>query len=259
MDKEQLKKLGSDARFIPGIHNYCDRWCERCAFTSRCMNYALSEEEFEESETRDINNEAFWQKLHEIFQTTLEMAKETAEEMGIDLNSVDAEAKDRIELRDVAEKHPVCRSAKRYAENVKNWFEASGSAFEAAGMDMESRAQMEIAGDNPEEDLGKLQDAVSAIQWYQHFIYVKLLRAVRGLLEFEKRLCEYVAGDAEGSAKVALVAIDRSIAAWGELLVLMPEQEDGILNLLVQLEKLRRATEQTVPGARAFVRPGLDE
>jgi len=26
--------------FIPGIYNYCDRWCETCAFTSRCRVFA---------------------------------------------------------------------------------------------------------------------------------------------------------------------------------------------------------------------------
>jgi hypothetical protein len=26
--------------FIVGIDNYCDRWCETCAFTSRCRVFA---------------------------------------------------------------------------------------------------------------------------------------------------------------------------------------------------------------------------
>ena len=26
--------------FIPGIYNYCNRWCERCIYTEKCMNYA---------------------------------------------------------------------------------------------------------------------------------------------------------------------------------------------------------------------------
>jgi len=45
MDKDRMDDLARDPRFIPGIYNYCDRWCERCAFTSRCMNYAMGEEE----------------------------------------------------------------------------------------------------------------------------------------------------------------------------------------------------------------------
>ena len=26
--------------FIVGIYNYCDSWCDRCAFTSRCQVFA---------------------------------------------------------------------------------------------------------------------------------------------------------------------------------------------------------------------------
>ncbi|MDY6990017.1 MAG: hypothetical protein SWQ30_18400 [Thermodesulfobacteriota bacterium] len=41
MKKKELLKLAEDNRFISGIYNYCDRWCERCACTSRCMNVSL--------------------------------------------------------------------------------------------------------------------------------------------------------------------------------------------------------------------------
>ena len=30
-----------DQGFIPGVYNYCDRWCERCPFASRCRSYAM--------------------------------------------------------------------------------------------------------------------------------------------------------------------------------------------------------------------------
>jgi len=91
MDKERLKKLAEDPRFIQSIYNYCDRWCERCPFTARCLNFALGEEEFDQLETQDLDNEAFWKKLSETFQMTLELLEEAAEEQGIDLDSVDTE------------------------------------------------------------------------------------------------------------------------------------------------------------------------
>ena len=28
-----------EERFISGIYNYCDRWCERCRMTQRCFLY----------------------------------------------------------------------------------------------------------------------------------------------------------------------------------------------------------------------------
>ncbi len=60
--------------------------------------------------------------------------------------------------------------------------------------------------------------------------------------------------DSDGSVKVALIGIDRSIAAWGKMLSFFPEKEDEILELLVQLERLRRSTEKEFPDARDFKR-----
>jgi len=94
MDKERIKELAQDPRFIPGIYNYCDRWCERCPLTCRCMNFALGEEHFSDPETRDLDNETFWKKVSEVFQTTLEMVREDANKYGIDLDSLGLEAGD---------------------------------------------------------------------------------------------------------------------------------------------------------------------
>src|SRR5262245_58416083 len=40
MRSKDFLDLAKDPNFISGIYNYCDRWCERCAFTSRCFLYA---------------------------------------------------------------------------------------------------------------------------------------------------------------------------------------------------------------------------
>ena len=89
MNKERLKEMAQDKRFISGIYNYCDQWCERCTQTSRCLNQAMIEEEFTDPETQDIRNEAFWTKLSEIFKDTLDMLKERALSEGIDLDALD--------------------------------------------------------------------------------------------------------------------------------------------------------------------------
>ena len=77
MNRDQLEKLAADERFIPGIYNYCDRWCERCPQTFHCLNFTFSESEFSDPEMKDIRNEAFWRKLSEIFMETLELLRET--------------------------------------------------------------------------------------------------------------------------------------------------------------------------------------
>jgi len=37
-----------EENFIPGIYNYCDRWCERCLYTDRCRVFVM-EKEFTET------------------------------------------------------------------------------------------------------------------------------------------------------------------------------------------------------------------
>jgi len=91
MDKEDLLKLAKDPKYIPGIYNYCDRWCERCQFTSRCLNCTLVEEQFGDLQETDELNEAFWQRFSEMLQNTLAMIKEMAKEKGIDIDSIDTE------------------------------------------------------------------------------------------------------------------------------------------------------------------------
>ena len=112
---------------------------------------------------------------------------------------------------------------------------------------------------NVEQQAFAIRDAVAVIQWYLHFIAVKLRRALQSqLAEAEDRDEDDSPKDSDGSAKVALIAIDRSIGAWGVLLRHFPAEETPILEQLARLDRLRRAVEQQFPAARHFVRPGFD-
>lgn len=111
-----------------------------------------------------------------------------------------------------------------------------------------------------EQDL-QLQDARDVIYWYQYQIAVKTMRALssrddeladRYGFEPEQR-------DSDGSAKVALIGIDRSISAWRIMQLCVPERAELVVPLILQLEKLRARTEKKFPNARNFIRPGFDE
>jgi hypothetical protein len=260
MDKEKLNKLANDPRFIPGVYNYCDRWCERCPFTSRCMNYALSEDELNKPESKDITNQAFWDKLHDIFQETLEMVKETAEEMGIDLNTIDREeyAEQDEMVHKMVKDQPHTQAAHAYADMVNKWFDSNQNLLKNKAEDLLSLAHAEIPGNRIDEDVLKIQDCLEIVRWYQHQIYIKLCRASSGMIRGELEDDEYFPQDANGSAKVSIIGIERSIAAWGGLLHEFPEQETSILNVLVALKKLLRQVDAAFPDARAFIRPGFD-
>ena len=260
MNKERIKKLAENPNFIPGIYNYCDRWCERCPFTCRCMNFALSEEQFGNSQARDINDEAFWARLSEIFQATLEMLKETAKQEGIDLDSIDLQATldDEKATDRMVASHECSRAAKTYGKMVENWFESAKEAFEKKADELNLTMQLELPDSDPDGQAAELKDAVDIIRWYQYQIYVKLLRAIKGLHKNSQSPDEIHKIDANGSAKVALIGIDRSEAAWGQIYKHFPQREGDVLEILVHLDRLRRKTETSFPDARAFVRQGFD-
>jgi hypothetical protein len=101
-------------------------------------------------------------------------------------------------------------------------------------------------------------DPRAVVSWFYSMIYVKVRRAVRGLAEDDPTVRGWPA-DHEGSAKVALLAVERSQAAWLQIvergLATWPEAEPFVRQLLW----LRDEIERIFPNARAFVRPGFDE
>ena len=261
MEKDDLKRLASNPNFISGIYNYCDRWCERCSFTSRCMNFAMTDEEFSDLETMDMKNDAFWRKLSESFQVTLELLKEMAEERGIDLDALpDEEDKEKELLRDEISKNHICsRAAQAYGEMVDEYFDSTEEMFKKKEDPIKSEMDSLLGEISHGRDKTGLEDAVEVIGWYQHQIYVKLLRAIRGELEEESELLDEFPRDSDGSAKVALIGIDRSIAAWGEVRGYFPMLQRDVMDILVHLERLRSEVEKSFPNARDFIRPGFDK
>lgn len=261
MDKEEIKNLASSKRFIAGIYNYCDRWCERCPFTSRCMNFAMGEEQFGDQESLDITNDLFWQKMTETLQVTLDLLKEMAEEKGIDLDSLemdDTEEEEKL-IEEATENHECCRAARAYADMVDRWFDSTEALFQKwkDGTDSETEINPPEAG--PGEGSDSLNDSVQVVRWYQFQIWVKLVRAVRGAFHEDSDFEEEYQKDSDGSAKVALTGIDRSIAAWGEIRKHFLVQEKETIELLLHLEGLRKRVEEVFPMAREFIRPGFDE
>ena len=93
MDKNELIQLAANRDLVSGIYNYCDRWCERCPFTARCLVFATEKADgaFDDSEIDDLNNAKFWQKLESTFKQVRQMIMEWAEEEGIDLETLEGD------------------------------------------------------------------------------------------------------------------------------------------------------------------------
>jgi len=255
MNKDKLHKLAQNPMFIAGIYNYCDRWCERCAFTARCMNFAMEQEEGVATKS-STNPEAFWKRFEASLVMTKELLEDLAREGNVQFDPAEIEALEQQgKQRHLdAEEHPLTKAAFDYDEMADAWFQSGQDALR--GKEEEILAQAKLGVDTVNEEIASLTDVVEIIRWYQSQIYVKLMRALDADAELEA--ANELPKDSDGSAKVALIAMDRSIAAWMRVKEFFPEQADSILTMLVHLDRLRRGTEKEFPNARNFVRPGFD-
>ena len=260
MDKDDLKKLAKDPKYIPGIYNYCDRWCERCPFTSKCLNCTLVKEQFGDLEKIDELNEAFWEKFSEMLHSTLTMIKEMAKEHGIDLDSVNMENEPTNDYtrKENSIAYLISHTSKNHAKSVEQWFKSNEYLFLEKEEEM-NRIRIISSQSNPIQEAESINDATEIIRWYQWQIHVKLERAIDSDSSEESPDFDEFPKDSDGSAKVALIGIDRSMSAWKVLLTVFPEQARQILDFIAMLEHIKKSVETQFPDARNFVRPGFDE
>lgn len=220
---------------IVGIFNYCDRWCETCPFTSYCRLFAdgarlqaLQDPGFRElAEAPPLPQDVPPPPPPWMRELIDEMNEACATPPSPDELAA-AEPKIRPEHQSIQAR------AEEYMKGVWGWLQAQ-----------EDHAAWATGG------------PPATISWYHALICVKIHRALTGLndalwLDEGRR-------DADGSAKVALLGIDRSHVAWREAAdrgLAAPEQA---ARFTADLAWIRERLEEVFPRARAFVRPGFDE
>jgi hypothetical protein len=94
------------------------------------------------------------------------------------------------------------------------------------------------------------------IAWFHILIPAKVNRALTVWPDADQEL---TGSDSDGSAKVALLGIERSHAAWLELVERGDAPMSEVAAFIADLVWLGEALERVRPGAREFIRPGLDE
>ena len=108
------------------------------------------------------------------------------------------------------------------------------------------------------DSLNDPADPRAVINWFHVLIATKVHRALHGLADDRPEDRDWPP-DYDGSAKVALLGIDRSHAAWLELVERGAAREAEVAPFIADLAWLGEALERVFPSARAFVRPALDE
>jgi regulator of sigma D len=249
--RSTLFRMADSGKFIPGIYNYCDRWCERCSLSHKCLTYAHEQEmraECNDPETNILDSEKLWEQIRLSFEVTLDMISENAKDFGIHLDELDdGEVPEYVE-------GPVVEMASEYGCAMGKWLEENEEK-------LISKANQLLAIYDTKESATKFADAIEIVQWYCYYIRAKIHRSFFNLNSrmMSEGSDEDVLADNKGSAKAAILAINRSMEALAFLFLQLKDQEDEILNFLRQLSGIRKQLLTTFPTAMEFKRPGFDD
>lgn len=242
----------NEAFYIPGIFNYCDRWCKRCAFTARCQAHAMEKDQPENPDMPEPN-----ELLHQLgnhLRDTLEMLQDLMEHME---EETDASAPDPEETSsELLHGFDAGEWQEHYTRQVDLFFEENLDFFRQKEDDYHE--QIDSGHPVDVEQLGFLHEALETIRWYQHLIGAKVFRAM-GSLEIDETLAEEVQSDANGSAKIALICLQRSADAWGFVARIFPEKKIEIAQLIQTIGYCRQTLETAFPLSGQFHRPGFDD
>ena len=233
----------ADPNLIPGVYNYCDRRCPQCPFNERCLSFL---------DNRDLEaerNEPLAATIERSLQRTIEFLREVAEREGFDLSAglqaaPAAAAVDAVNAikngRDDHGNDPLALLAREYAGMTHPVMQALEPV-------------LALRGD------ADLIEAADTIRWFSTMIASKICRAIASRANGWGDPND-VQSDANGSAKVAHLAIAESRRAWTVLMEAGKATADGVPARATQmLDDMDVQLAERFPLAMDFVRPGFDE
>lgn len=249
---------------IPGIGDYCNEWCERCTMIRFCSSHIAPP--VEDPMIREEYNIAFWQKSN-IPPANLEYILErVAQKQGKQIDALAAAERVHYDLTKKAENeyinnHPIKTMTIRYMRTGGTWlhFIEKYTGIYVGEADYLNNKIIRAPALIREEDAETFFN-LEIIEWHLYFIYSKASRALNSYFEYDGwELANGMQRGYDGSAKVALLSIERSIYAWINLHNLVPGCEYGIFESVAILYRLKKMLEDLSPDAMMYLRPGFDK
>lgn len=231
--------MAGDKKFIPGICNFCNRWCDRCSKTQNCLSFAneqLKKEIDVEQTNSDAENKKFWNATEEILK--------------LDSNDLTKPAKEKSAEK-VSQSNLIL-FAQRYEKTVSSWL--SENSFI-----LKEKAKLVVA--KYDNKILMLSDATDVINWYSSFISKRILRSLNDLEE--RKTENYEDGknpfrDNIGSAKNTIIACDHSMAAFLLVYPQLEKHQDKIQLFISDLNVIKNHMLELFPKSMQFKRPGFD-
>jgi hypothetical protein len=229
---------------IAGIQNYCDRWCERCPMTANCEIFMPNENQHRPMNFMDGTLRSF-DETYLMLETWA--AKRTIRLAEIATVLTEEELKRREKNRRNPRTNETSKLAFDYRMKIADLTRKNQLRFD----------EYKVIPGNHEKVPG-LDAALQTIIRQEAQIAAKITRAYIGLVEHNPDSEDLVQNDHNGSAKVALIGIEKSFPAWEIISALFPDLADECWTALLLLDKIRKRILTDFPRVAEFVRPGFD-
>lgn len=248
-------------RYISGIHNYCDKWCERCRLANKCVVYADTERKKAEHISKgedpdDIN--IVMEDVKKDLEKTMRLLKKISEKEGIDLESLP----DKEALLPDIKKHPLNVDCLAYMQKAHVFLKKLTSVLKAEKNDIFETVRLIPSAEEEISHFEGIIDHYEVIAWYHTLIPAKIYRALsskfEAVVEKDAELAQINLDDANGSAKVAYFGLKKSIISLQKLFKWNEPLQNEALNLMVDADRMRKSLDAEFPGHHAFKRPGFD-
>src|SRR5262245_47723418 len=226
---------------IDFISSYCDRWCERCAFTERCVVHACS-------------------VAAAMCDGDLEAGMELAVGRPQAVNGERDQTVGEQLLEQIREPSAAELADSMREEELRRASVDELAVSQRAGGDSVKALEWLKGRESPSHADQLIREALEIVAWDSTLISAKLHRALRGRERSPDEASiddDPTRSDANGSAKVALISLARSETSW--LLIADATGDAAAADLASLAAGLRASVIEEFPMAMAFVRPGFDE
>ena len=251
-------------RFVAGVYNYCDHWCERCRFQRRCrLRLEMRRLRAQHDEPLDAAAAAALAEDERRSEAELEEdaasvpASESAEFLAM-VEEANQEPTPEERARIDATVAAFDRRRKRQRSHPLS-LAAEDYAHISEGLMNVLRPTLESRGDSV------ALAALETIDRFDLLIHVKTIRATGCLVadrndEDDGDDDEFMRTDGNGCAKLVRLMVAESREAWEVLMQLSDLAADGVPAAMVRrLEEFDDQLAAAFPNAMTFVRPGFDE